>query len=63
MNKNIYAIALVKKEILHTKVIESGCCSGSDNYAVSIRKVNKPEQTVSVIGENGLICLYDIQLN
>ena len=49
--------------VYYTKVIESGCCSGSDNYAVSIRKVNKPEQTVSVIGENGLICLYDIQLN
>lgn len=49
--------------VYDTKVIESGCCSGSDNYAVSIRKVNKPEQTVSVIGENGLICLYDIQLD
>ena len=49
--------------VYDTKVIESGCCSGSDNYAISIRKVNKPEQTVSVIGENGLICLYDIQLN
>lgn len=49
--------------VYDTKVIESGCCSGSDDYAVSIRKVNKPEQTVSVIGENGLICLYDIQLD
>ena len=49
--------------VYDTKVIESGCCSGSDNYAVSIRKVNKPEQTVSVIGNNGLICLYDIQLD
>lgn len=49
--------------VYDTKVIESGCCSGSDNYAVSIRKVNKPEQTVSVIGKNGLICLYDIQLD
>nr|DAK77365.1 MAG TPA: DNA polymerase II small subunit [Caudoviricetes sp.] len=49
--------------VYDAKVIESGCCSGSDNYAVSIRKVNKPEQTVSVIGENGLICLYDIQLD
>lgn len=48
--------------VYDTKVIESGCCSGSDNYAVSIRKVNKPEQTVSIIGKNGLICLYDIQL-
>lgn len=49
--------------VYDTKIIESGCCSGSDDYAVSIRKVNKPEQTVSVIGDNGLICLYDIQLN
>lgn len=49
--------------VFDTKVIESGCVSGTDNYAVSIRKTNKPEQTVSVIGENGLICLYDIQLD
>lgn len=47
--------------VYDTKVIESGCVSGSDEYAVSIRKVNKPEQTVSVIGKPGLICLYDIQ--
>lgn len=45
------------------KVIESGCCSGSDQFAVSIRKTNRPEQTVSVIDGNGLICLYDIQLD
>lgn len=49
--------------VYDTKVIESGCVSGTDMYAVSIRKVNKPEQTVSVIGDDGLICLYDIQLN
>ena len=49
--------------VYDTKVIESGCVSGADAYAVSIRKVNKPEQTVSVIGDNGLVCLYDIQLD
>lgn len=49
--------------VFDTKVIESGCVSGSDAYAVSIRKTNKPEQTVSVVGDNGLICLYDIQLD
>lgn len=49
--------------VYDTKVIESGCVSGTDAYAVSIRKVNKPEQTVSVISDNGLICLYDIQLD
>lgn len=48
--------------VYDTKVIESGSMSGADAYAVSIRKTNKPEQTVSVVGENGLICLYDIQL-
>ena len=49
--------------VYDTKVIESGCVSGEDQYATSIRKSNRPEQTVSVIGEKGLICLYDIQLD
>jgi len=49
--------------VYNTKVIESGCVSGSDSFAVSIRKTNKPEQTVSVVDENGLVCLYDIQLD
>lgn len=49
--------------VYDTKVIQSGCVSGADAYAMSIRKINKPEQTVSVIGDNGLICLYDIQLD
>ena len=45
------------------KVIQSGCISGSDSYATSIRKVNDPEQTVSVINDDGLDCIYDITLN
>lgn len=49
--------------VFDTKVIESGCVSGTDAYAVSIRKTNKPEQTISVVGNNGLICLYDVQLD
>lgn len=49
--------------VYDTKVIESGCVSGEDQYATSIRKSNRPEQTVSVIGKNGLICLYDIQVD
>ena len=49
--------------VYDTKVIESGCVSGTDQFAMSIRKANRPEQTVSVIGEDGLICLYDIKLD
>lgn len=49
--------------VYDTKVIESGCCSGTDQYAMSIRKTNRPEQTISVVGQDGLICLYDIQLD
>ena len=49
--------------VYDTKVIESGCVSGTDQYALSIRKCNRPEQTISVIDENGLVCLYDIQLD
>ena len=47
----------------NVKVIQSGCISGSDSYATSIRKVNDPEQTVSVINDDGLDCIYDITLN
>lgn len=49
--------------VYDTKVIQSGCVSGSDNYALSIRKTNRPEQTVSVVSDDGFECLYDIQLD
>lgn len=45
------------------KVIESGCVSGTDNFAIDHRLTNKPEQTVSVVSQRGLECLYDIQLD
>lgn len=49
--------------VYNAKVIESGCCSGTDQYAMSIRKTNRPEQTISIVGQDGLVCLYDIQLD
>ena len=49
--------------VFDTKVIESGCVSGADQYALDIRKATHPEQTVSVINNNGLVCIYDIQLD
>ena len=49
--------------VFGTKVIQAGCVSGADQFAVSIRKVDKPEQAVAVIDEDGLVCLYDIQLD
>ena len=49
--------------VFDSKVIESGCVSGSDEYAVGIRKVNRPEQTISVINDLGLECVYDVQLD
>mgnify|MGYP003289327777 CR=1 FL=1 len=49
--------------VYDTKVIESGCLSGTDNYALDLRVRNKPEQTISVITENGLDCLYDVKFD
>ncbi len=49
--------------IYDTKIIQSGCVSGSDNYCLDKRLKNKPEQTISVIDDNGLVCLYDITLD
>lgn len=48
--------------VYDTKVIESGCVSGTDSYAMQIRKSNKPEQSVSVINGDGLLCIYDVRL-
>ncbi len=49
--------------IYDTKIIQSGCVSGSDNYCLNKRLKNKPEQTISIIDDNGLVCLYDITLD
>lgn len=49
--------------IYDTKVIQSGCFCGSDEYALSIRKTNKPEQIISIISDDGLECMYDVQLD
>lgn len=45
-----------------TKVIQSGSVSGTDDYAISIRKYNPPEQTISVIDDKGLLCFYNVNL-
>lgn len=42
------------------KVIESGCFSGSDQFCMDKRLRNKAEQTISVITEKGLDCLYNV---
>jgi DNA polymerase II small subunit/DNA polymerase delta subunit B len=49
--------------VYNTKVIESGSMSGADSYSLDLRLCTSPEQTVSVVDENGLVCLYDIQLD
>lgn len=45
------------------KVIQSGSFSGIDNYCIDKRLKGRPEQAVGVIDENGLVCLYDIDLS
>ena len=47
----------------NTKVIQSGCLSGPDQYCVDKRINGKPEQTISVITEKGLLCLYDVRFS
>lgn len=48
--------------VFGSRVVESGSLIGTNNYAQDIRKCSKPEQTVSVVDENGLVCLYDVTL-
>lgn len=49
--------------VYDTKIIESGCLSGADNYCMDMRLRNKPEQTISVITTVGLDCLYDVKFD
>lgn len=49
--------------VYDSKVIESGSVSGTDQYSMSLRKSNRPEQTVSVIDDHGLLCIYDVQVD
>lgn len=49
--------------VYDTKVIQSGCVSGSDNYCLDRRLKNRPEQTVSVVNDDGLVCIYDVKVD
>lgn len=51
------------KTVNDTKILQAGCCSGDDNYANDMRKRNRPEQIVAVIDDNGIDCLYDVQID
>lgn len=47
--------------VYDTKVIQSGTFSSNDNYCLDKRLKGKPSQTISVITEDGLDCLYDVK--
>ena len=49
--------------VYDTKVIESGCVSGPDNYCMDKRLRNHAEQMIAVINQDGLECLYDVRLS
>lgn len=49
--------------VYNTKVIQSGCMSGTDEYALDLRLHSKPSQTISVVTKDGLDCLYDVVFN
>lgn len=49
--------------VYDTKVIESGCVSGPDNYCMDNRLRNRAEQMVAIINSNGLDCLYNVSLS
>ena len=47
--------------VYDVKVIESGCLSSVDNYCLDMRLRGRPSQTISVIANDGLDCLYDVK--
>lgn len=46
----------------NTRVIQSGSLSGTDEFAVEKRLYTDPEQTVAVIGDQRMVCLYPVNL-
>lgn len=51
------------KTVYDSKVIQTGCMSGSDTYCVDKRLKNKPEQTVIVVNSSGVDCIYDVKFD
>ena len=49
--------------VYDTKVIESGCVSGPDNFCMDHRLRNKPEQSVVLVTELGVDCVYNVILD
>ena len=49
--------------VYDTKVYESGCVDGADNYCMDKRLRNNPEQHVLVVNAYGVDCCYDITLD
>ena len=50
--------------VFNTKIVESGCVSGNDNFCINKRLAGTPEQCVIITNKEKVIdCLYDIQLN
>lgn len=49
--------------IYDTKVIESGCLSGPDNFCMDHRLRNKPEQSIVILNESGVDCVYNVVLD
>lgn len=48
--------------VYDTKIIQSGTIASTDNYAMNMKLKNKPEQTVCIINDGGLDCVYDVKL-
>ena len=46
-----------------TKVIQSGCLSGSDSFCLDHRLKNQPEQTITVVNADGVDCIYDVKFD
>ena len=48
----------------NSKVVQSGCISGIDDYCINKRIVGRPEQALVVTDNDNVIkCLYDIGLD
>ena len=55
--------AYYERDEYDVSVLINGCMSGTDKYAKSIRKTNKPSQNIMIYNEEGRECTYKVKFS
>lgn len=69
VGKPVYGVLMAHRHhnatdiVQGVRIIQSGSFLGTDEYCISKRLFGKPEQIVSVMNDQGIVCNYDVDLS